>query len=147
MEIVLNKFWEFQRFSIEKVNISFSKELENPQDYFEFYPEYSNNIQVQLYQENDLVQLHMVVDVNHINSYPGYVIHLEVIFEYKLLTSIKFQIGLKFLSEFQMDILNDMQKDANETIQDYILTVTRDMPLKEFIWKYEGAEIVEKGED
>lgn len=41
----------------------------------------------------------------------------------------------------------NMQKDANETIQDYILTVTRDMPLKEFIWKYEGAEIVEKGED
>lgn len=88
-----------------------------------------------------------MVDVNHINSYSGYVIHLEGIFEYKPLTSIKFQIGLKFLSEFQIEVLNDMQKDANETIQDYILTVTRDMPLKEFIWKYEGAEIMEKGED
>lgn len=39
-----------------------------------------------------------MVDVNHINSYSGYVIHLEGIFEYKPLTSIKFQIGLKFLS-------------------------------------------------
>jgi len=58
---------------------------------------------------------------------------------------MKFQAGLKFLSEFQMEVLINIQKNANVTIQDINLTVKRGMTLKEFILKYVGAKLVLQG--